>query len=183
MRQFIFDRSKFQNLVHYIIWKCPDPAKLGSTKLHKILWNAETRHFLMKGEPIAGARYIKREWGPMAEKLLIARDELVREGAIKFWRDRKFAGDYSKDIYEALRPPPKGILTESEREAVDYWVKEICLKHTAKTISEETHGLAWETARMNEEMPIQSILIERIREPKEDELERARKKAQERGLL
>ncbi len=182
MRTFTFDRTKFKNLVHYIIWKCPDPAKLGSVKLHKILWKSDTSQFIRAGRPITGTIYRKRPWGPTADALLDARDDLAGEGKIRWWRDKKFSGDYEKDVYEAVSKPPD-FLTAEEKAIVDNWIMEICLKHTARSISDDTHGLAWEIAKMGEEMPMQAILAEeRGREPNQAEWTWALEQARKRGL-
>jgi hypothetical protein len=178
-----FDKEKFKKLVHYIIWTCPDKAKLGSVKMHKILWKSDTEHYSLHGTPITGARYIKRQWGPAANALLSARDELAAEGMIKFWRDSKFAGGYSKDVYEALRSSSASFLSLDERKIVDYWTKHICLEHTATSISEETHGYAWEIAEVGEELPMVTALVERGRDPVGEELEWAEEEARKRGLV
>jgi hypothetical protein len=184
MRKFTFDREKFKRLVHYIIWKCPDPAKLGSTKLHKILWKSDTGRYLQTGAPLTGARYVKRQYGPCAPALDEAIAALVSEGAIRTWRDRKFAGDKAKDVFVAERPAPTDFLSAEERITVDHWISTICLKHTAKSISDESHGLAWEIAKMGEDLPMQAILAEtRGREPNEEELAWARERAKARGLI
>lgn len=182
MRVRRFDREKFDNLVHYIIWKCPEPAKLGSVKLHKILWKSDTGAFVQLGRPITGAKYVKRQWGPTANALLGARDRLAAAGRIRFWRDDGFAPGYPKDVYQSVDGPPAGFLTADEQKIVDYWISEVCLKHTATSISDETHGYAWEIATMGEEMPMESVLAERGREPEGDELEWAKDRARNRGL-
>ena len=178
-----FDRHKFDDLVHYIIWKCPDAAKLGSVKLHKILWKSDTGAFVQLGHPITGARYVKRSWGPTADALLGARDRLAAAGKIKFWRDDGFVPGYSKDVYQSLKGPPEGFLMPGEREIVDYWINEICLKHTAASISKETHGYDWEIAAIGEELPMESVLAERGRDPEGKELEWAKEQARKRGLV
>lgn len=183
MRTWTFDPNKFDNLVHYIIWQCPDMDKLGSVKLQKILWKADTEHYVLKGEPITGARYLKRQYGPATNELLPARERLKERGQIDFWRDDKFAGDYPKDAYKAVEPPSANFLTKEQRRIVDYWIKEICLKHTANSISEETHDLAWEIANMGEELPMEAALVGRAREPEGEELERVKKRARELGLI
>ena len=106
MRSWELDQDKFDNLVHYIIWQCPDWNKLGSVKLHKILWKSDTQHFLLRGVPVTGARYIKHERGPVTNELLRSRDRLKAAGKIDYWLDDKFAGDYAKYAYKPLQPPP-----------------------------------------------------------------------------
>lgn len=182
MRTWQLDSDKFDNLVHYIIWRCPDLDKLGSVKLHKILWKSDTRNYVERGEPITGARYVKRQFGPATDELLHARDRLKSQGKIDFWRDEKFAGDYPKDAYKSLQSPPSNFLSGDERKVVDYWIQEICLKHTAASISEETHGYAWDIAKMGEELPMEAALVERGREPEGEELEKVKKRARALGL-
>lgn len=184
MRKFTFDREKFKRLVHYIIWKCPVPAKLGSVKLHKILWKIDTSTYLQTGKPLTGARYVKRQWGPCAAALMRVTGELWNDRAITMWRDRKFAGDYQKDVYQANRPADPDFLSPEEKSTADHWIKTICLEHTAKSASEESHGLAWEVAKMGEDLPMQAILAEkRGREPNDEELAWAKERAKARGLI
>lgn len=183
MKKFAFDKSKFKNLVHYIIWSCPDAAKLGSVKLHKILWKSDTASYVQRGEPITGARYVKGKFGPTANALLSIRKELKAEGKIDFWTDTGFSSRGGKHVYVSRRKPDLSTLPKDERDIVDHWLKEICLNHTAESISEETHGYAWEIAAMGEELPLYSVLVERGREPNEKELEWARGAARRRGLI
>ena len=69
-----------------------------------------------------------------------------------------------------------------ELRSVDFWIELIDQKHTAGSISEESHDYAWEIARMGEEIPYHAILANRLREPDEEELERAKKRAATLGL-
>ena len=183
MKKWKFDSQKFSNLVHYIIWKCPEQAKLGSVKLHKILWKSDTSFYLQHRRPITGVRYTRREWGPTADALLSTRELLQRAGKIRFWRDKGFAFGHPKDVYEAKKAPPVGFLSRDEQQTVDFWINEICLKHTAESISDETHGYAWEIIPQGAEMPVEAILMERGREPEGEELEWAMNEARKRGLI
>lgn len=183
MRTWKFDRNKFDDLVHYIIWRCPDLNKLGSVKLQKILWKSDAEHYVLKGEPITGARYLRRPYGPATNDLWPSRERLAKRGLIEFWRDERFAGDYPKDAYKALKPIASNFLSGEQQRIVDNWINEICLKHTADSISEETHGIAWDIAKNGEELPLEAALVERAREPEGEELERVKKRARELGLI
>jgi antitoxin SocA-like protein len=183
MRSWKFDQDKFDHLVHYVISTCPDRDKLGSVKLQKILWKADTENYMLKGEPITGARYLKRPYGPATNELWPSRERLKASGQIDFWRDTKFAGDYPKDAYKALKPIPSNFLTSEQQKIVDRWINVICLEHTANSISEETHGYAWDIAAMGEELPMEAALVDRGREPEGEELEQAKKRARELGLI
>jgi hypothetical protein len=163
-----FNRQKFDNLVHYIIGTCPDTAKLGSVKLHKILWKSDTRNYLSRRESISGAKYVKREWGPTADALLGARERLQKAGKIRYWRDHGFAFGHPKDVYVS-KLPPQDIARLDEKQVVDFWIQEICLKHTAESISDEKHGYAWEIARMGEKLPLASIFVDDLPEERDEE--------------
>jgi len=169
MRSFVLDRDKFDRLVHYIIAMCPDTAKLGSTKLHKILWKSDTGTYKLEAKPITGATYKKRPFGPATDELLASRERLKASGAINFWRDDRFAGKKEKDVYTSLRRPDVSFLSSRQRETVDYWIKEICLKHTAESISEETHGFSWQIHELGQVLPMVSVFIDELPEDPDDD--------------
>ena len=77
-----FDKDKFKNLVHYIIWKTSGQDGFGATKLYKVLWFAEARAFTLHRTPIAGETYIREEHGPVPQHGRSIRAELVAEGLI-----------------------------------------------------------------------------------------------------
>ena len=55
-----FDREKFKQLVHYVIWNGKRDW-FGATKLNKVLWFADARAYVLTGRPITGATYIREE--------------------------------------------------------------------------------------------------------------------------
>lgn len=167
-----FNADKFNQLVHYIIWKTDDAAKLGSTKLNKILWFSDARAFVLHGQPITGEKYIRRQHGPMARHFSAAWRQLEREGEIRHWRDKLY--DHEKDVFRASRRPNMKGFTKEELQIVDYFQEYITEEHTATSISDESHDYGWEIARMGEELPYYAILADRIRDPEGDELEWAR---------
>lgn len=177
-----FDARKFRELVHYVIWKCPDANKLGSTKLNKILWFSEARAYMLYGAPISGARFIRREHGPVAQQVMKARKDLEQVGAIAVRRDKAFAGRYAKDRFVAHTVPRLDALSEQERSIVDYFVRYICEDHTADSISELSHDYGWEIAEMGEPLPYAALLAERVRKPDDRQMEWARSRAKELGL-
>src|SRR5260370_28750131 len=72
--------KKFKSLVHYICWTCADPTKLGAVKLNKVLWRADFRAYLELGQPVTGATYVKRQFGPVPSDILPTLRELEAEG-------------------------------------------------------------------------------------------------------
>lgn len=176
-----FDRDKFKALVHYIIWKCSDPAKFGATKLNKILWFADARAYMTTGKPITGETYVRRQFGPAPQHILPIRMELAAERKIR--QRRKPTYGYDQDIIESLVDPDTSMFTREELVDVDYWVRVIVEDYTADTISEESHDYVWKIAKIGQPLPYYALFALRTRDPNEEELDWARKAARQRGLI
>lgn len=153
-----FKRNKFKALVHYICWKTQDdPSRLGATKLNKVLWYAETQHFLRTGQPLTGDRYIKRQYGPAPISILPIVRELEEEGQI-FVRDVPYF-QYGKKEYISLKEPDIDTLfSASDIGNIDRIIDAVCDSHTAKTISNRTHNEPWHLADLGEELPLFTAL-------------------------
>lgn len=167
-----YDRTRLKSLIHYVIWAAGARPNFGATKLYKIAWFADARRWVLAGQSITGAPYIRQEHGPIPRDGISIREELVRDGAISQWRDRHF--DRQGWKFKALTPPDTRAFTAEEKQVIDYWIKHIDEDHTATSISEQSHNYGWEIAKMGETIPFHSLLAERVREPNEEELEWAK---------
>jgi hypothetical protein len=175
-----FDREKFKSLMHYVIARAGDRDGFGAVKLYKVLWFADARAYMLSGGPITGETYIREKYGPVPVHALGVIDELARDGAIRVWNDVY----YNRPIrrFSSLRSPDRLTLTADQRSIVEYWLKHIAEDHTAESISEETHDLAWEIAQLGETLPYHAIFASRIHDPEGKELEWAASRAKELGL-
>jgi hypothetical protein len=158
-----FDRDKFKQLVHYVIWKAGKRDWFGSTKLNKVLWFSDTQAFALTGKPITGATYIRQKYGPVPKAIMPVRSELQREGAIRVFREGKV------ERTTATRAPDMRSFASSEMAIIDWWIEHISSYHTAATISDKSHDYTWQIAEMGEEIPMVATFATRIREPTEDE--------------
>lgn len=175
-----FDRDKFKRLFHYIVWKTDDPAKLGATKLNKILWFSDARAFVLHGKPITGETYIRREHGPMASHFGETCRELERAGAIEHWKAKLYS--HHQDVFRAKRAPDMSGFAKEELLIIDYFRRYVTEEHTATSISEESHDYGWEIAKMGERLPYFAILASRGREPEGEELAWAQEVVKRRKL-
>ncbi len=176
-----FDREKFKSLVHYIIWKAGCHDGFEAVKLNKILWFSDARAYVSRGEPMTGATYIREGCGPVPRQFISVRDELIRQGLIRMWTRTCFNEEITR--FQASTAPEKGVLTDDERQIVDYWIKHVADEHAAGAMSEESHDYGWKIAEPGEELPLYAILANRLREPNDDELADARRRARERESL
>ena len=68
------------------------------------------------------------------------------------------------------------VFTAEEIKLVDAAFEHVCLDHTAKSISEETHGIIWEIAQMGEEIPLATVFASDVGEVDEDDFAWAKEK-------
>lgn len=171
-----FDREKFKQLVHYVVWRAGKRDWFGATKLNKVLWFADARRYVESGRSITGATYIREKHGPVPKAMMPVRAELEGEGAIRVTR----LPEMTRII--ALVPPDTSRLSPEELKHADWWINHIDQDHTADSISDESHDYSWEIARMGEEIPMHAIFANRIRDPNDSEMEWAKDAARRRGL-
>ncbi|MFP5250622.1 MAG: Panacea domain-containing protein [Acidobacteriota bacterium] len=161
------NREKFKSLVHYVCAKTEDPSQLGATKLNKILWYSETLAFLNYGQPVSGAKFVKRQFGPAPTAILPILAELEAEQKIVV-RNVSFHGFPKKEFISMTEPVLDDEFTADEIAIVDYVIDTICRTHTATSISNLSHDDIWEMAAIGEELPLYVSLAEKGEITEED---------------
>jgi uncharacterized phage-associated protein len=155
-----FNRAKFKTLVQYVCWKTQDnPARLGATKLNKILWYSETAHYLKTGNPLTGARYLKRQHGPVPAAIVPIVNELVAENKL-YVRDVPFYEFPEKREYITLEEPGDidSLFSAKDIADIDRIIDSVCDAHTARSISKKTHNESWHLAKIGEDLPLFTVL-------------------------
>ncbi|HUH84233.1 MAG TPA: Panacea domain-containing protein [Stellaceae bacterium] len=148
--------------MHYICWKCQDPTKLGATKLNKVLWLSDAHAFMVVGQPITEAKYVKQQFGPVPGAILPTLRELQREAKIAV-RDVEYFGRPKREFF-ALQRPDISMFTADDISLVDAAIDFVCENHTAASISEATHTEIWKLAEIGEEMPLRAVLAANLAE-------------------
>lgn len=159
--------EKFKALVHYICDKAESPSELGSIKLNKVLWYSDVINYMVTGESMTGETYVKRQFGPVPRDVLGAVEQLVSEGKIARGRVDHFG--HMKNEYIAILPSDKSIFSGNEISLIDEAYEHVCLNHTAKSISEETHGTIWRIAEMGEVLPYETVFASHVGEINDDD--------------
>ncbi|GMQ81559.1 MAG: hypothetical protein BMS9Abin05_0991 [Rhodothermia bacterium] len=151
-----FDRDKFKALVHYVCYKAPNPKKLGATKLNKILFYSEMQSYLRSEHPIAGEKYVKRQYGPTSYHIPSILKELEGGGLIAISEDdsKVYASQANPTtLYYSLKRPDLDAFSGEEIAIIDEVVDAICNRHSAASISKASHNVMWESAEDGEELP------------------------------
>jgi hypothetical protein len=173
-----YDAEKLRRLFHYVAWKAGRRDWFGATKLYKVMWFADARQYALTGEPITGETYIREKHGPIPRHAMQVRAELEASGAIKITKEGKLTR-----IVALTKPEVNSLFSPQELKTVDYWIEHIDKDHTASSISDETHDYAWQIAKTGEELPLNAIFANRIREPSDEEMQKFRKRAKSLGLM
>jgi hypothetical protein len=174
-----FDREKLKDAMHYVIALAGGRPGFGAVKLYKVLWFSDAKTWLLKGNPITGEEYVRQKHGPVPKHALPVLTELEDEKRIKVWKDRHY--NHEQWRFKALRPFRSNRLSQDETKTLQYWTRHIDEDHTAESISDESHDYAWEIAKMGEPLPYYSFLAARLRDPTEEDFERARRRWGTRG--
>ena len=168
-----YDKERLKHLIHYVIWKVGARPDFGATKLYKAAWFSDARCFVLFGQSVTGAQYVREKHGPIPKYGIAIRQELADLGCIQQWK----SGNSWR--FNALVPAKPDWFTPKERETIDYWAKHIAEGHTAASISDQSHDLGWEIAQMGEPLPFHSVLADRIRDPNGAQMAWAKQRARE----
>jgi hypothetical protein len=153
-----FNRVKFKALVHYICWRCEDPRLLGTVKLNKVLWHAERIWHLRSGQPIAGATYLKQQFGAVAKSLAPLVMELEKEGALTT-RERSHGSTSMQ--YFARFEPDLSVFTAPEISVVDSLIETICFQAAPSPVDLTVDDQVWKLAQIGETLPYYTIFAAR----------------------
>lgn len=173
-----YSEERLKNLIHLVIWEAGSRANFGATKLYKVSWFSDARHFLLHGMSITGAPYTREKYGPIPKYGFGVRKKLEIEGAIKQWR-----GTGNEWVFKAVTPPDTNMFTSEELGIIRYWINHIDEEHTATSISDLSHDYGWDIAKTGEPLPIYAFLASRGREPNTSELSLMQAKARELKLI
>lgn len=126
-------------------------ARLGKTKLMKLLYYADFDHYEQYEAPITGARYRKLDHGPVPDDAMIAIEELEKAGRIM--REDVVGDGYRQHRYEPYELVNLEVFTPTEVDVLNQ-VARRWDAHTTKQIETATHGEApWIAVGWNEVIP------------------------------
>lgn len=154
----MFKREKFKALLHHAIARVEDPSRLGAVKLNKIAWFSDTHQYLTTGESITGARYMKKAQGPVPKALIPVMQELQHEDAVMIETVNYYGK--GKRQFRLMSAPDDTVFSADEIATIDRITDAIANSHTAKSISDMTHGAAWKLAEEGEDLPFHAYLAD-----------------------
>jgi hypothetical protein len=100
---------------------------------------------------------VKRQFGPTPKAILPVLRELQQEGKLDIREDDYYGK--KKRTFIAKQDASSGFMTEEEKNIVENIVELVCEKHTAKSISEQSHDQVWKSAADGEELPLSTVFV------------------------
>jgi Protein of unknown function (DUF4065) len=148
------DQDRLPSVTHYIIARC-EPAKLGATRLNKVLWFSDVLYYRRQGRTITGVdNYVKQQFGPVQKNMLGVLDELKREGKI-VERKADTPTGFRRE-YISLKEPDLEPFNANEIDTLNKVMDWICDEETAKSISDRSHDALWDETEIGESMPVRA---------------------------
>ena len=151
--------AKIRELIVYLASRSAEDDRFGRTKLAKLLFFCDFGAVEELGAPITGARYRKKERGPLAEEELLALRDLKDSGSIDIEQVNVY-GRTQKHII-ARREADISWLTPAQHVLID----EVVARHwddDAKHLSDLSHEFpGWELADMDGVIPYHAVFIAR----------------------
>ena len=150
--------DKFKQMYRYILTRFRKTGGIQKTKLAKLLYLSDFRHFYEHLESMSNVLYKCKTYGPLADPFLELTDSMFESGEISI--DCLSMGAQMISINSQLNDEDFSLLSEDEKREID----EICdawKDANTQTIVNFTHKQKpWMACRENEIIPYELILQE-----------------------
>jgi uncharacterized phage-associated protein len=163
--------DKIKELILYVAKRSETDATFGATKLNKLLYFCDFYAYRKAWRTITGVNYQKLENGPAPRCMLPVRAEMVEAGELRIVPTEYFG--FPQERVVALRPADLSSFGEDMVSVVDRVIDRFW-GMTATEISKFSHRFpGWDLARLGENIPPESALLEYSHTPSREDLETA----------
>ncbi len=129
----VFDLEKLENLILYILEKC---GAVGKTRLNKLLWYSDSKHYKEHGISITGSRYIHLQYGPVPHDYDFILWKLQKDNKIE--SKEVVYHNYTGESFISLSSSEASLFNSDEMKTIKY-VLDILGHLNASQISEKSH--------------------------------------------
>ncbi len=98
-----FDKEKFKQALHYIIFKAGARDNVGKTVLYKMMYFSDFNFYELNNKSITGETYVKLPFGPGPSHFDNMVEELQKEGKVES-KKSKYGGKDQKKIIPICEP-------------------------------------------------------------------------------
>jgi putative transcriptional regulator len=147
------NNEKFKQMYFYILRSYTDG--IPKTKLAKLLYLADFGHFYDNLSPMSGVRYVRREYGPVADIFFELTEDMYDKGKINI-----IPLDYALMIKLTSQEQEFNLLSDVEKSLIDkicsYWKD----RRTSEIVNFTHEQKPWKMCRDGEYIPYSLIIQE-----------------------
>ncbi len=132
-----FDKEKFKQVLHYIIYQCGSLENVGKTVLYKILYFLDFDYYELYEEKLTGESYHKLPNGPGPVHFEEVMEELKEDGKIVQLPIKR--GDFIQQKFLSPKEPDIDLLNGVELRTINSVIAK-CHSMGARQISAFSHG-------------------------------------------
>lgn len=147
---------RLRELIVYIAGKFLTCEFFGVVKLNKTLFHSDMLSFRRHGEPITGNRYRKDERGPVPVHIKPIQDRMETRNEIRVVHEDRYG--YMQRRVVPLRKPDLTLFSGRDIAIVDEVIARLWHK-TATQVSEESHGVQWNTRALEDFIPYEASYL------------------------
>jgi uncharacterized phage-associated protein len=140
-RSISFDKEKFKQTLHFVIYKAGAIDNVGKTVLYKMMYFSDFDFYELHNTSITGESYVKLPHGPGPRHFDITAQELEKEGVIKEVSS-KFHGLPQKKIV-SLREPKLDKLNGEEIKIIEKVVSRLANMNASQASAYSHEDIPW----------------------------------------
>lgn len=148
-------QSRLKEAALYVMQAAKDFDYFGLVKLNKMLWRADFTSFLERKFPVTGRPYQKLEHGPAPVEMKPVLRDLETSGDIVF---------VETGVPQERRPVPTIPCSLSNLSPRDVEYLDEAISHyrsmTAAATSRDSHGIAWRTRSIGDQIPYDAAVFD-----------------------
>jgi hypothetical protein len=148
-------QGRLREAALYVMQAAREFDYFGLVKLNKMLWRADFSSFLERHFPVTGRPYQKLEFGPAPVEMKPILRDLETEGRIAY---------VQTDIPNEQRPIPTSKVIIENLSPRDISFLDEAIEHyrnmTASATSRDSHGVAWRTRSIGEQIPYEAAIFD-----------------------
>lgn len=151
------DDRRFQELILLVARSCERDRWFGATKLNKLLFWIDFRHYRGHGRSVSGQVYQKLQHGPAPRGLKPAVQDMEDTG-LCVWADRDCQGYLQKRLI-ALREPDVSIFDAEEVQLVHQVIQDLWDLNGSEVSDLSHRFVGWQAAEFGEDIPYGMVFI------------------------
>lgn len=150
-----FNKEKFKEVLHYIVFKVGALENFGKTVLYKILYFSDFDYYELRERFITGEKYFKLTNGPAPSDFDLVISELINEYKIKSINTtyKKF----SQIKFISLYHPKLYLLSADEIQLIDKVINKLSNMNATQISSYSHEDMPWKATENNKEIDYELV--------------------------